>query len=234
MAAIRQQNMDDAPAPVMMDTERMAYCAEPEVVEQLMPKWGYYQKGSMESFAPPRQEMMEGEHRADEGEKATGEVDVLDLVPCAAGCCWINSLYCEFPSCIGCSFNDTICCVEATGVCCKMQDCSDDRGTCCICWSGDERIIKPTTCCKGQQQFFCFDQRGAFPCDSDVPCICTLLPFCTCFADMGMKVLCCSKIEKIVPRLKEAQDKAKGAGQVVGQPQVIIMQQQPQMVIVQQ
>lgn len=227
--------MDDAPAPLVMEDERIAYCTEPEVMEQVMPKWGFYQKGSkFESF--PAQQMMEGEHMADADEKATGEADVLDLVPCQAMCCAINSLYCEFPSCIGCSFNDTCLCVEATGVCCKMQDCSDDRGTCCIVWSGDERVVRPATCCKAQQQFFCFDQRASFPCTDDVPCICTLLPFCTCFADWGMKVLCCSKIEKIVPRLKEERDKKSGAGAaVVGQPQIIMVQAaQPQVVVVKQ
>eukprot|EP01032_Pedospumella_encystans_P025312 gene25312-28614_t len=56
-------------------------------------------------------------------------------------------------------------------------------------------LVKPYTCAKLIGQFFCIDQRCALPCDEEVPCLITYLPFCTCSCiNGGFNVRCCETI----------------------------------------
>jgi hypothetical protein len=86
---------------------------------------------------------------SDDGEEAkqakTGDVDILDLVPCFGVCCCIISFYTEVPDCLGSVCNNTICCLGCKILTCKPSKESDAF---CKCLSSDCDIIPFATCCK--------------------------------------------------------------------------------------
>jgi len=91
-----------------------------------------------------------------------------DLKPCFAAICCICSLYPKFPDCLGAHVKGVLVCVEIESLCCKVGKAD---GSICMCMKNEIELIKPTTCVKMFQQFFCMDVRCAIPCDEDVPCI---------------------------------------------------------------
>jgi hypothetical protein len=75
----------------------------------------------------------------------TGDVDILDLVPCVAlGCC-IASLYTEIPDCCGSVLSNVICCIGCKILTCKP---SKEADSFCKCLSTDCDIVPFATCCK--------------------------------------------------------------------------------------
>ena len=68
----------------------------------------------------------------------------------------------------------------------------------CQLFQGSAAIVKPNGCCGAQQQCCCLDTRIACPPNEDVPCICTLLPFCVVCANWGMKFKCCGKVKDVI------------------------------------
>ena len=68
----------------------------------------------------------------------------------------------------------------------------------CQLFQGSAAIVKPIGCCGAQQQCCCLDTRIACPPNEDVPCICTLLPFCVVCANWGMKFKCCGKVKDVI------------------------------------
>ena len=67
---------------------------------------------------------------------------------------------CDWPSCFGGKSSGTLLCLEGSGVCCKPIE---DKKDCFICWSGDNEIIVPRTCCKMYEQCCCFECFMALP-----------------------------------------------------------------------
>jgi len=109
---------------------------------------------------------------SEENEKPkTGDVDIMDLVPClGVGCC-IFSMYTELPDCLGSVCNNVICCIA-----CKIMTCkaSKEPDVFCKCISTDCDIVPFSTCCKAQGQTFCIDMRVSFPPSDQIPCLLTL------------------------------------------------------------
>jgi len=106
----------------------------------------------------------------------------------------------DFPKCLGCVGEETCICVKGGFVGCKPHvGGNPEDKILCILLKTDCNIVSPTTCCKGVTQCFCIDCRLAFPCDSEVPCICTLLPFCVIGAYWQAKFSCMGKVAELKP-----------------------------------
>jgi len=94
-------------------------------------------------------------------------VDTKDLITCCAMCCISMNLYCKWPDCCGCYSKGQMVCLELESLACKV---GVNKGSLCMCCKQEFECIVPTTCIKMTSQFFCLDQRCAFPCDDEVPC----------------------------------------------------------------
>ena len=77
-------------------------------------------------------------------------------------------------------------------------------------------------------QTWCCDRRAALPCDSDVPCVYTYLPFCTCCVNGSCNIACCATINQVLGKHKVG---GMGNGQYVNaqviSPQVQVVTAQP-------
>jgi len=162
-----------------------------------------------EMAMPPMEMQMEGEHELVEGEHQAGEqrelgdVKVEELIPYYSCCCVIESFYCKFPDCIGCTNNETLLCCQQKCACLKPVTEKSEDGICCIVNKNNCNIVMPTTCFSATTQCCCFDYRAAFPCNKKVPCLVGVC-FVHCFADwkfVGCKV--CAKVGDLVPSIKE-------------------------------
>ena len=109
-------------------------------------------------------------------------------------CCTITSLYLVFPECIGCTQEFECICFEAKGVGCKPV--KNNPKLLCILQEGSCNLVPPTTCCKGTTQVFCCDNRCAFPCDADVPCIFNVYGFTCCYKN-NCTPKCCVTIKEL-------------------------------------
>lgn len=137
-------------------------------------------------------------------QRSQTETPLEELRPCAATICCIDSLYCQFPQCIGCSEVGMGCCCMYECVCCKMLDCSDEDSKCCALVANKTYLKIPQNCCYFQRQLCCVDERGEFPCGQKVPCMVNAL-FLTCCADYQCKMMFCKQIKEIVPRFDPKQ-----------------------------
>eukprot|EP01040_Poterioochromonas_malhamensis_P011283 gene11283-12292_t len=128
---------------------------------------------------------------SEENEKPkTGDVDIMDLVPClGVGCC-IFSMYTELPDCLGSVCNNVICCIA-----CKIMTCkaSKEPDVFCKCISTDCDIVPFSTCCKAQGQTFCIDMRVSFPPSDQIPCLLTLCCL-TCCYKYNCTCKCCTDV----------------------------------------
>mmetsp|Transcript_45867 Transcript_45867/g.106623 ORF Transcript_45867/g.106623 Transcript_45867/m.106623 type:complete len:151 (+) Transcript_45867:97-549(+) len=128
------------------------------------------------------------------------DVEVGELIPCAACCCDICSCICSCPQAMGVKWECVLCCLQSEEVCCKCLDSNlNEDGKCCLCCRGEANCVKVQTCCQMQSQFCCVESRCAFPCTKQVPCIFTFLPFCVCCANYSFKIACCSKVKNFMP-----------------------------------
>lgn len=144
------------------------------------------------------------------------EVDNIDedeLLLMKACCCSNTALYTACPDCIGCSGEHECLCVTSKG-CLTLGSPSYGVGCgtsgrecavlkCCCLACG---LISPNTCCKNQQHVCCCVINSAFPPTDEVPCMCTLLPFCVLYPECG----CCETIGDMRP-LSKRELKAKSA-----------------------
>jgi hypothetical protein len=129
-------------------------------------------------------------------QKELGGVNTGDLKPVQACCCSINSCYCVWPDCFGCTSEGIFLCIEEETKCCKCVDAgSNEDKKCCILQEAGVYCVQPTTCCQSTSQCFCTDSRCAFPCTEKVPCMFTLLPFCVVYPGFG----CCKTIAELMP-----------------------------------
>ena len=120
-------------------------------------------------------------------------VNTNDLLVFQAMCCSITSCYTKYPECCGCIQNSVCCCCVCEGICCKT---AVEQGEWCVIQQQTIKCIRPTTCCGGMAQIFCFDSRCAFPCDKDVPCMVTYC-FLTCCYNWNCNCACCKKLKDI-------------------------------------
>jgi hypothetical protein len=119
--------------------------------------------------------------------------------------CIINSCYFNFPECCSGYQKASCLCLESEAMCCRMMCCSttkEKKNSLCIIDKGHCFLVCPKACCKGVSQLFCFDQRCAIPCDQDVPCAFTLLPFCTICVNFGCNIACCTPIGRLTNQSK--------------------------------
>ena len=110
------------------------------------------------------------------------QTPLKSLIPFSACCCSIHSCFFDAPPCFGCQDQTTCLCLRSNTRCCKVAS-KEELETAkryCICQEGGTFIVIPRTCLKGQDQCFCLENRCAFPCDRDVPCLFTVC-FITCF-----------------------------------------------------
>lgn len=75
----------------------------------------------------------------------TGDVSILDLVPCFAACCCIFSMYTVFPDCCGSVFENVICCLGCKFMTCKP---SKEEGVMCKVLGADCDCVPFRVCCQ--------------------------------------------------------------------------------------
>jgi hypothetical protein len=113
-----------------------------------------------------------------------------------ACCCTIDSLYTKCPECIGCYSKRVLCCIESEFIAYKPMCCNKElekKNLCCILLSGQCSMVHLKTCCKGESQMCCIDSRFAMPCDEEVPCMFTMLPFCLVYPGC----YCCKSLNSV-------------------------------------
>ncbi|CAD7968635.1 unnamed protein product [Amoebophrya sp. A120] len=125
-------------------------------------------------------------------ESGDAAADPNDLIPCFGCLFCIESLYCTFPACIGCSGNSEVLFCQQTVACCKPLDCKDAEKRCCACDNCNMYLMQPRTLVQCNQQCFCIDVRAALPCTKDVPMIVNMMGI-NCFPTTG----CCKKLGAI-------------------------------------
>ena len=91
------------------------------------------------------------------------EVPLAELIVVCASFNSLHSLYCTFPDCIGCYNNNTCCCIEQEGQCCKPTTQENADEACCTICEQSCKCVKPSTCCMTVDQCFCCDSRWACP-----------------------------------------------------------------------
>lgn len=108
----------------------------------------------------------------------TGDVNVMDLVPCCALCCCIASCFTELPDCLGSVCSYGMCCCSCSILTCKPS--KEDRAFCRLCAS-DVDIVPFDACCQARGQCFCCDGRISFPPTAEIPCIFTVCCLSCCY-----------------------------------------------------
>jgi hypothetical protein len=156
-------------------------------------------------LAAPQTEGMHNTSGTDASGKQRDQstVPVEELRPLDAGCCYITSLYCSFPGCIGCTGNNTVLCCMRKYSClkCLPNPGQDEDKRCCAVVEQQSYLKIPNSLCEGQSQCCCLDTRCALPCTPTVPCLVTECGL-TCFADWKMNCGCCKTVGELIPRLK--------------------------------
>ncbi|CAD7940463.1 unnamed protein product [Amoebophrya sp. A25] len=148
-------------------------------------------------------EFHEGCHMAEEEDNRDATaVKTEDLIPIGACCCVIDSLYCTFPACLGCTCDGTLLFLQGRAAFCKPLDCKDEDKRCCAIAELQEYCVIPTRFGEGKCQICCLDRRYAIPCTDNVPCLVNSCGL-NCMADFGCKIACCKTIGDLVPRLKK-------------------------------
>lgn len=127
-------------------------------------------------------------------------IPIGDIRVCSACCCAICGCNCDPQECFGCSESGRLCCCLLNQRYCKCENSKGEDGVDkCFTWSdGGCYIVMPNSCCEAVVQTCCLDSRCALPCTEDVPCICTILPFCTCLANYAVKVDCCKQVHDLI------------------------------------
>ena len=129
------------------------------------------------------------------GQDDVDSIDVGSLRVFAGLCCSTCSLYTAWPNCCGGVFDGEVLCIQGKSTCCKP---SSKEGIWCIFLDSEFVCRKPTTCCGFQSQFFCVDQRCAFPCNDKVPCVFGNFGLICCYK-YGCKPSCCKTLAQIDP-----------------------------------
>lgn len=110
------------------------------------------------------------------------KVDIEKLMPCMALGCTLASFYPDWPECIGFKSEGICICCEIDVAGCKVGNKPRDD-VLVVCFAGSYYCVKPTTCCKLQNQCFCIDGRAALPCDEDhTPMMCTICCITCCMS----------------------------------------------------
>jgi hypothetical protein len=129
------------------------------------------------------------------------EVVVGETRPFLGMCCELSTCYLSFPGCCQ-AYQKTDClCIELESLCCKPLCCNETKShksSLCVFQKAHFYLVSPSTCCKSIVQLFCLDNRCAFPCDEDVPCLFLPLPFCSLFANWNMHIDCCAKVKDMI------------------------------------
>ena len=105
-------------------------------------------------------------------------------IVCGSCCC--NCTFDGFPCKLGVSQECMVCCLD-----CKFCLAIGDIPLACCCCG--PTCSSNCTICKVTGNAFFFRYTGAFPCDSETPIICTLLPCCTVYPKVG----CCQTISGV-------------------------------------
>ena len=146
--------------------------------------------------------------------RTSTEVDNIDedgLILVGACCCSNTGLYTVFPECIGFSGEgELLCCT--TKACLRLGapsyglGCGTSGRECgvCHCLCVACGLVSPNTCCKFQKQCCCCVTNSALPPTDEVPCMCTLFPFCVVFPKCGF----CKTIGDVRPLSKFDIEKA--------------------------
>ena len=135
------------------------------------------------------------EKKLAKGQDGVDDIDVGKLRPITGCLCGIQSLYLDWPACLGCVAHQECLCLKGQLKACKT---SKEEGQCCILIEQKYVMKKPQTCIQQQQQCFCVDQRCALPCTDEVPCILNILGL-TCCMQKKCAVKCCAILSDIDP-----------------------------------
>jgi hypothetical protein len=148
-----------------------------------------------------------GQVRVTLSQQHLDDINVDQLIPCHACCCFIQSLYTDTTNCWGCNTGGQICCVDTDVIGFKR---SKEEGKYCILCEGSVSIIKPKTCMQFTSQFFILDCRGALPATDEVPCTVNLLGL-NLFYRKKFIPGCCKNIGAL-KEVYAAKEKAAGGG----------------------
>ena len=117
------------------------------------------------------------------GDVGTGAIGMLDKVhinevkPCilCGACCALASVGIHWPYCIGCGQAGTLCaCIEYESSTCKPL--KGHPSIRCLCQTSSCVFVSAgKTLCQHQSQCCCLEGRCGLPCNSEHPCICTVL-----------------------------------------------------------
>lgn len=122
------------------------------------------------------------------------------LITMNASCCTIDSCFCSLPECVG-VYAKGICLIcEWERVACKPIFCDEGRANkelLCLCAKQSCMIVNPFLVCKTMSQYCCCYSMAALPCDSDVPCVFTMLPFCTLITNLKPHINCCGTLAQV-------------------------------------
>lgn len=117
-----------------------------------------------------------------------------------AQCCVIQSCFVQYPQCIGCFGKDFCCCLEGFFAACKPLFLAPDRSKkniLCLTQKLRYYVVGFKPQIKSESQMCCRDSRCAFPCDDDVPCLCSYL-FLTCCVNFKPHFACFSSLKDII------------------------------------
>ena len=129
-----------------------------------------------------------------------GVITADDVLICDAICCCYDGFECNPETCIGCAEEGACLCCK-TSCCLKMPCKPYSQCTLChwCCFCAECSMGEGFTLCKSEDQCFCYVRGCACPTDEDVPCMCTLIPFCLVYP----KCACCKKFKEVAPSKKE-------------------------------
>jgi hypothetical protein len=167
------------------------------------------------------------EKKLAKGQDSVDDIDVGRLRPITGCLCGIQSLYLDWPACLGCVAHQECLCLKGQLKACKI---SKEVGQCCILIEQKYVLKKPETCIQAQQQCFCVDQRCALPCTDEVPCIFNILGL-TCCMQKKCKVKCCATLSDIDPNYSHTETVTLQT--TVHQQPMVVVQQVSQPYVVQ-
>lgn len=136
-------------------------------------------------------------------------------------------IYLDYPACCGLYEKAEHCCCSNQCQMCKMSflhktnEAGHKQKKLCILSKSVRSCVVPRVCCKNVRQYCCYQERCSCPCDAEVPCVLTLIPFCTVCFDSGFKLACFETLSN----LKSSRQQSM----IAPTPAVAVVQQQPMM-----
>lgn len=150
------------------------------------------------------------EEEVTKGQRDVDSVDIGQLRVVGGCCCGLGSLYCNGKKSCGCQSKGTVICCNGEFDACVP---SAEEKLWCTLFNGDCNCGPPSTCVMLSSRLFCLDQRCAFPCNDEVPCIVNALGLTCCYAKK-CKPSCCKTLSEIDPEYSHTKEIDLSANQM--------------------